>query len=107
MTSISRLSSGEPGTTTAPLSPPARSPAASTSASPAWIRSGIGAVTLVAALGEDRTDLRFEVLEVFGEDVLRTRRPGDAGGQHEESAQQAGPDRGFSTRQRPKMCVHH
>ena len=80
---------------------------------PALDPLGVRAVTRVAALGEHRTDLRFEVLEVCGREPLRTGRRGDArdqhkeaGDQHEDGAQQADPERGVSMRQRPKLDVH-
>ena len=67
----------------------------------------VAAVTLVAALGEHRADLRFEVLEVFGPGFLRTgRRGGDPGGQHQDGAQQTDPDRGVARRQRPRIRMH-
>ena len=64
-------------------------------------------MTLVAALGEHRADLRLEVLEVLGRELLPACRRGDARGQHEDGAQseqQADPDRDVP--QRPEMCVH-
>ena len=67
---------------------------------------GVRAVAPVAARGEHRADLRFEVIEVFGRELLRPRRRGDAGGQRQDGDQEAGPDRGTSTRQRPRFGVH-
>ena len=58
---------------------------------------GVRAVTLVAALGEHRADLRLEVLEVLGRELLRVHRGRDAGGQRQEGAhgaEETDPDRG-------------
>ena len=86
MTSISRLSSGAPGATTAPLSPPARTPGGVHQHQSAEDALGIGAVALVAPLGEHRANFRLEVIEVLRRNLLRSRRPGDAGGQKQEEA---------------------
>ena len=75
---------------------------------PAEDALGIGAVALVTALGEHRADLRLEVLEVLGRELLRARRCGHADGQHQSGAQgEQQPDPNRGVQQHPKMCVHH
>ena len=103
---MSRLSSGEPGTTAAPLVAARPQPGRVDEGQPGLDAFGVRAVALVAALGEHRADLRFEVLEVLGRELLRPRRQGDGGGQREDGYQEANPDRRVSMRLRPRLLVH-